>query len=107
MMQIAVQFQEGKVGIEAKFSSSTVSLDTDFTQNNVSLDAEFANFQMISVREDVEPYMGEYKITPKVDAQTIPTAQKYMTDDLHVKAIPYFETSNNFDGETVYIGSEV
>lgn len=107
MMQIAVQFQEGKVGIEAKFISSTVSLDTDFTQSNVSLDAEFADFQKVTLREDVEPYMGEYKITPKVDAQIIPTAQKYMTDDVHVKAIPYFETSNNFDGETVYIGSEV
>ena len=107
MMQIAVQFQEGKVGIDAKFISSTVSLDTDFTQSNVSLDTEFANFQLATVREDVEPYMGEYKITPKVDAQTIPTAQKYMTDNVHVKAIPYFETSNNMDGYTVYIGSEV
>ena len=106
-MQIWVQFQESKVGIDAKFSSSTVSIDTDFKQNNVSLDTEFANFQMVSVREDVVPYMGEYKITPKVDAQTIPTAQKYMTDDMKIKAIPYFETSNDYDGETVYIGSEV
>lgn len=95
-MLIRVQFQESKVGINAKFNSSTVSMDTDF-----------ADFQKVTVREDVIPYMGEYNITPKVEAQTIPTAQKFMTDDVQIKAIPYFETSNNFDGETVYIGSEV
>lgn len=95
-MLIRVKFQESKVGIDAKFSSSTVSIDTDF-----------ADLQKVTVREDVVPFMGEYTITPKVDAQTIPTAQKFMTDDMKIKAIPYFETSNNFDGETVYIGSEV
>lgn len=95
-MLIRVQFSESKVGINAKFNSSTVSIDT-----------AFADLQKVTVREDVIPYMGEYNITPKVEAQTIPTAQKFMTDDVQIKAIPYFETSNNYDGETVYIGSEV
>jgi len=95
-MLIRVQFHESKVGINAKFNSSTVSMDT-----------AFADLQKVTVREDRVPFTGEYQITPKVEAQTIPTAQKYMTDDMEIKAIPYFETSNNSDGETVYIGSEV
>lgn len=95
-MLIRIQFHESKVGINAKFNSSTVSLDADF-----------ADLQKVTVREDVIPYTGDYSITPKVDAQTIPTAQKFMASDMEIKAIPYFETSNNYDGETVYIGSEV
>lgn len=95
-MLIKVQFHESTVSVNAKFNSSAVRLDTDF-----------ADLQKVTVREDVTPYMGEYSITPKVNAQTMPTAQRFMTADVQIKAIPYFETSNNYDGQTVYIGSEV
>ena len=39
--------------------------------------------------------------------QTLPTAQKYMEKDLTVNGIPYYQTSNASNGETVYIGTEV
>lgn len=53
---------------------------------------------------DVEPYTGEYVLTPKTTAQTIDTAKKRMTDDVTVLEIPYAETSNE-SGTTVVIAS--
>ena len=58
------------------------------------------------VEKDVPIYEGEYEVTPKVTSQTLDTHGKKMTEDLVVKSIPYYETSNLW-GNTVYIGSEV
>ena len=52
-----------------------------------------------------EIYDGAYEITPKVDAQVIPTAQKMMMDDLTVMAIPIYSVSNNAGGATFYIAT--
>lgn len=57
---------------------------------------------------ELPKYEGTYEITPLANEQTtLLTAQKFMTDNVAVKEIPYFETSNQSDGETVYIGTEV
>lgn len=53
-----------------------------------------------------DPYLGEYEVTPKVDAQTMPCAGKKMLKDVDIKAIPFFETSNEA-GTTVYIAAKV
>lgn len=78
-----------------------------FNSSIVLLNAKFADFQRVTIQGDVDPYTGDYEVTPKVDAQTLPTAQKFMADDVKVFGIPYFETSNASDGNTVYIGTEV
>lgn len=52
-------------------------------------------------------YNGSYEITPKVTEQALPTKDRHMTDDVTVKAIPYFNVSNTAGGSTVFIGSEV
>lgn len=54
-----------------------------------------------------EIYNGIYDITPKVTAQTVPTRDKIMLDDVTVQAIPYYETGNVQGGNTVYIGSDI
>lgn len=54
---------------------------------------------------NVEEYEGYYVLTPKVDAQTIPTKDKYMIDDVYVEAIPIFDVSNNSGGTTFYIAT--
>ncbi len=82
-------------------------LNAKFCLNGMELKAQFKNLQKVTVTGDVDPYEGEYVITPKVESQTMPTAQKYMTQDVQIKGIPIFETSNNSGGKTVYIGSEV
>lgn len=53
-----------------------------------------------------DPFLGEYVVTPKVEAQTVLCAGKKMLKDVNVKAIPFFETSNE-TGTTVYIAAEV
>lgn len=52
-------------------------------------------------------YEGEYEVTPRVDSQELKTKHKYMTDDVTVLAIPFFEVGNPSGGSTVYIGGEI
>ena len=54
-----------------------------------------------------EPYEGPYDVTPKVMAQTLPTAKRLMREDVAVRAIPYFDVSNPAGGNTIYIANEV
>jgi hypothetical protein len=54
-----------------------------------------------------EKYQGDYEVTPKVEAQTLPTKDKVLIDDMTIKAIPFYNVSNTSGGNTVYIGSEV
>ncbi len=54
------------------------------------------------------PYTGEYEVTPKARTeQTLPTSGFLMLNDVTVFEVPYYETSNLYDGKTVYIASEV
>lgn len=50
-------------------------------------------------------YTGSYSVTPSSEQQVLATRKKMMIDDLEIKAIPYYETSNE-TGKTVYIGGE-
>ena len=54
-----------------------------------------------------EPYDGPYEVTPKVSAQTLPTAKKSMREDVSAPAIPYFNVSTPAGGNTIYIANEV
>ena len=52
-------------------------------------------------------YDGDYVVIPKAyDDQILETKNLLMKDDVTVKRVPYFETTNP-DGRTVYIASEV
>ena len=53
-------------------------------------------------------YNGEYIVTPKAfKEQTLKTNGKKMINDVTIKEVPYYETSNTDGGETVYIAGEV
>lgn len=53
------------------------------------------------------PYEGSYDITPLAHETVIlNTRNKTLSDDVTVLKVPYYETSNIFDGETVYIADE-
>lgn len=54
-----------------------------------------------------DTYDGSYEVIPTTDEQVLHTKSKYMEDDVMVRSIPYFETSNQTGGDTVYIASEV
>lgn len=52
-------------------------------------------------------YTGAYTVVPKAyEAITLPTHGLMMSDDVTVTKVPYYETSNIFDGLTVYIAEE-
>lgn len=52
-------------------------------------------------------FEGKYEVTPLAQAAVVLDTQgKIMLDDVTVKKIPYYETSNLY-GETVYIAAEV
>lgn len=52
-------------------------------------------------------YEGNYEITPTVDGQTLETKQRYMTDDVTILAIPFYEVGNTSGGDTVYIANNI
>lgn len=82
-------------------------MKVQFQDNSIGFDVSFDSLQTVTGTGEVETYTGAYEITPRVDAQTLPTAQKFLTDDMKVNGIPYFVTSNTSEGETAYIGTEV
>lgn len=53
-----------------------------------------------------EPYTGAYEVIPKREEQVLPTAHKYMTDDVTVHEIPWVETPTvGTNGNTFIIAS--
>ena len=56
---------------------------------------------------DIPVYDGPYEAIPKVEAQTLHTAKKLMTDDVTVHGVPFYEVSNDQGGNTVYIAKEL
>lgn len=89
------------------FNQTDQKLPVKFGSMDKGFDASFEGFQCVTANPDIEYYTGSYEITPKVDVQTMPTAHKFMTDDVTVKAIPIFDVSNDAGGNTIFIASEV
>lgn len=81
------------------------SFDVRFQKCAQTLDASFGENLVVEYVEGV-PFNGPYEVTPKVDAQVLPTKQKYMKKDLTVLAVPYYEADNE-NGTTIFIASEV
>ena len=78
--------------------------DTAAVQIQTPVDTVTVRVETPVVRTETHPeYEGEYSVIPKTTAQTLPTADKIMRNDLTVFSIPYWETGN-ISGTTVYIG---
>lgn len=55
-----------------------------------------------------EIYSGSYRVTPKANKeQTLKTRNRILKEDVVVLEVPYYETSNDSNGTTVYIAREV
>jgi hypothetical protein len=92
--------------MDVVFNRTQMQFEADFA-NAKRLDATIKDYQQVTVYKDADPYTGSYEVTPKVEAQTMPTAQKLMAQDVTIKAIPIYNVSNNSGGSTVYIAKEV
>ena len=75
-----------------------------FSEKDQKFKANFGSIQTITEYVGGEKYTGEYKVTPKVNAQTLFTAKKFLEQDVLVKEIPYAEVSNHMGGKTATIG---
>jgi hypothetical protein len=62
---------------------------------------------IVPVYKDVTLYEGDYEVTPRVREQTLPTADKLLSEDVRIKEIPYYDVSNPSGGSTVYIAREI
>lgn len=69
-----------------------------------------SNFIMMiffEVDKSYDAYLGEYEVVPAIKQQQLDTKDKLMKKDVVISAIPFFETSNDEGGNTVYIGKEL
>lgn len=55
----------------------------------------------VSVTKEYDIYGGEYKIVPKTFEERV------LKEDVVVKEVPFYETSNDSGGITAYIGKDV
>lgn len=54
-----------------------------------------------------EPYKGEYTVTPKTyEPVVLETANRVLSQDVHVFKIPQYEVSNEAGGVTLIMGDE-
>lgn len=65
----------------------------------------FGMVQVITEIRDADYYTGTYTVTPKDVKQVLPTVSKTMSEDVKVKAIPYYDVDNSAGGSTIYIGT--
>lgn len=79
---------------------------SDTLNGSVKTSGEIYNAKA-SISTDHETYNGEYNVIPKIEEQTLNTSDKLMLDDVKIKAIPFYEVSNPYNGETVIIGGNV
>ena len=93
--------------INFTFSTLETEINGGFSQGDLkNFNIGFAeNIIINAVPDGFSVYEGEYSVTPQITAQTLETENKLMTDDLTIKAIPYFEVSNLAGGSTVTIGN--
>ena len=79
----------------------TLDVDVTMAENAYDVSADIGEFTYIG---SYETYQGSYDVTPTSAVQTLDTNDKLMTDDVTVRAIPYYET-RNVSGTTIYIGT--
>lgn len=82
-------------------------------ENSVKLNAyggDGARFRvdgLVQVISGGDLYEGPYEVTPRAwNEVVLETMGKTMEADVTVQRVPYYETSNMFEGETAYIAEE-
>ncbi len=80
-----------------------MKLNVKFRQSDQRINVNFGEVQQVTILE-VEKYEGNYDVTPKASEQSLATKDKFMFDNVTVKAIPYAEVTNNSGGKTATIG---
>lgn len=70
--------------------------------------ARFRVDGLVQVITGGDVYEGPYEVTPRAHNEVVlQTTNKTMEGDVTVRRVPYYETSNLFDGKTAYIAEEI
>lgn len=93
--------------LDAIFREDDQSFDVSLFGTPRLFQSDFGEVQTLTEFVGGDPYVGDYAVTPKVEAQTMPTKNKVMLDDMTIREIPVYEVSNTSGGSTVYIAKEV
>ncbi len=88
--------------MNVKFSELCREFGISFSSRSQTFAAKFGTIQT-ATKHIGTPYEGDYVVTPKVEAQTMPTKDKVMTDDMTIKGIEIHRVKNSSGGTTVYI----
>lgn len=71
-------------------------------EDDSAFEIDFGEFTTIGAE-----YTGDYSVTPSIyAAQTLPTKNRRLSDDITVAKIPTYEVSNASGGATLVIGNE-
>lgn len=119
-MTLSVKFEES-LNMAVKFldnlGSFSVDIEGNLTVNDLEkLDKYEGAFIVVSggsatpsipSTPGIEVFTGPYEVTPTIKGFKMDTAEKYMPQDVKVKAIPFSDVSNIAGGTTVYIADAV
>ena len=100
-----VGFGEAERAFCIEMEETERSFGVSFRKEERSMDVSFGE-NLVVEHITGGAFDGPYEVTPKVDAQVLPTKQKYMKKDLTVLSVPYYEADNS-KGTTIFIASEV
>ncbi len=78
--------------------------EINVTINDISPSVDI---KLTQIGSNVTKYDGAYDVVPTVEGTSLPTASKYLEQDINIKAIPFYEVSNQFDGQTIFIAKEI
>lgn len=106
-MNFKVTFRETNRSFNVIFREINRSFNVIFQTQERRFDVEFGEIHPLTKYIGGELFTGDYEVTPRIQSQIVPTKDKVMSDDMTVKAIPFYNVSNTSGGHTVYIGSEV
>lgn len=100
-----MQFQSNDIQFKLEIESNDTSFDLKIGNDKETF--EFLYDTLYEVDKDYDAYLGKYQVVPAVKKQQLDTKDKLMKKDVVISAIPFFETSNDEGGNTVYIGKEL
>lgn len=87
--------------LKGVIAKTTGKLEGKLISNALELNCEISKSPIT-----IPSYEGEYEITPDQQEHLLSTKKRFMTKDMVIHEIPYFEVSNNSGGITVTIGGK-
>ncbi len=79
---------------DVTFRELDKKLNVDFHTRNEQIKVDFEHLQVVSDNVGADYYKGDYTVTPKVEKQELATCKKFLTENVKIKEIPFFEVSN-------------